>query len=614
MRLDSSSRAESHPQGCLSRDTPSDYLSQDTGGAGFLRITFDQSPAQTTFALVAVLSLAAHVRLAGIGWDGLAGLHPDERHLFFLTQEMFRALADPAQAGWALSHWWFAPDSPLNPHLGERSFVYGEAPLLAGVLAGWALGATDWFAFMTTARGLSVAVDTAAVLAVFLGARLLAGNAAGLFAAILYAAMPTALQLANFHTVDVWLSAASAAALVPMLALALDRCGRGGPLGMAGLVGVFTGLALASKITGVLLVLPGTLALALAIRRGLGLPRAAQVLGLALLLALVTFRLTHPFAFEGPGFWNLRLSRDWIADFAGLADVTASAGFPPNWQWIAGYGVLRFLRDFTLFGIGPAAAGLFLLLVFHHPRWGAGIIPLVAFFAFLLLAVASSVSALRYAAPGLPALAMALAPAVGRLGRWGALGTLLVALWWGAGAVRLHDGQHPRLAASHWLWTLPRGTVLTNETGWDEALPTILSPAPGEPARWPSHDGWFTFQTLAITRDDSPEKAERMAAALARTDFLILSSDRQSAVMPRLPERFPMTTAHYDALFSGTACFAPVLTIDRGYPLPGVRLDDGWAQEPWRVYDHPIVRIFRREACFDAVHYAGRLKAALKSP
>jgi len=578
-----------------------------------LRFTFDHSPAQTALALLAVLCLAAQVRLTGIVWDGLVGLHPDERHLLFLTQDMFLALADPAQVARGLSQWWFAVDSPLNPHLGDRSYVYGEAPLLAGMLVGQAFGATDWFDFIKVGRSLSVAVDTAAVLAVFLGARLLAGNAAGLFAAVLYAAMPTALQLAAFHTVDVWLSAATAAALVPMVALAKDRCGRAGPLAMAALAGLFIGFAMASKITGLLLVLPFIFAAALAVRRGLSLQRAALALCLAVVLALTVFRLANPFAFAGPGIWGLRLSPDWIADFIGLAEVTASPGFPPNWQWIAGYGIVRFLRDFALFGAGPVAAGLFLLLLIQDRRWGAVIVPLVAFFVFLLLAATSSVSALRYAAPGLAGLAMALAPVVGRLDRWVALSALLAALWWGAGTVRLHDGQHPRLVASHWLWTLPRGTVLTNETGWDEALPTILSLTSDEPFRWPTHDGWFDFQTLDITDADSPEKADRMAAMLARTDFLILSSDRQSAVMPRLPERFPMTSAHYEALFSGEACFTPVLTIDRGYPLPGLRLEDGWVQEPWRVYDHPVVRIFQRDPCFEAGTYHARLKGALTS-
>lgn len=564
-------------------------------------------------ALAVVLALSLAVRLAGVEWDALSAQHPDERHLFLVTQELFRALADPAHAALSLSDWWFDEASPLNPHRGERSYVYGEAPLLAGALLGWARGAVDWFDAILTLRHLAAWVDTTAVLSVFLAARLLAGNQAALAAAVLYSAMPSALQLANFHTVDVWLTAAVAAAMVPMLALAMGRWGRAGPWGMAALAGGFIGLAMACKITGVLALAPLGLALGLALRRGVTPRGVAAAAALAAVALLVVFRLTNPFAFAGPEVWGLSPSADWIADFRGLAEVTASPAFPPNWQWIAGYGGLRFLRDFALFGVGPVA--VLLLAGVRRDGAGAGVlVALAVALVFVLLAMISSVSALRYASPALAALAVALAPVLARLGRRQMLGVLALAPWWGAGALRLHDGWHPRIVASHWLWTLPRGTVLTNETDWDDPLPTIVALTGEAGRRWPSHEGWFSFQNLHITDPDTPEKADRIADLLARTDYLILSSDRQSAVMPRLPERFPMTTAHYRALFAGEACFAPVLDLDRGYPLPLFGFDDSWAQEPWRVYDHPVVRIFARQPCFDPGAYAAMLRAALPTP
>lgn len=578
-----------------------------------MRFDFDTSPGRTTLALIAILCLALQVRLMGLNWDGLAGLHPDERHLLFLTQAMFEALDDPANAGLSLADWWFSAASPLNPHEGTRFYVYGEAPLFAAMLAGRIAGLTDWFAFMPLARILASLADMATVLAVFLGARLLAGNRAGLAAALIYAAMPSALQLSGFHTVDVWTGAAVAAALVPMLALATGRWGRAGPLAMAGLAGSFFGLALACKVSALALAPAGLAALVRACRSGrLSRRRAALALGLAVLLAGFVFRLANPFAFAGPGFFGLAPSPEWLADFTELARFTASDDFPPNWQWIAGYGVLPLLRDFGLFGAGPVASLLFLVLLWRHPRgWGAVIVPLTAFSGFFLVMAFSHVSALRYAAPGLAALAMALAPVLSRLRPAPLLAVLAAALWWGAGAVRLHDGQHPRLAASHWLWTLPKGTRLTNETAWDEALPTIIALAPGEPRRWPDHDGWFVLNMLDMTAPDDREKARRIAEILGRTDYLVLSSDRQSAVMPRLPARFPVTTAHYRALFSGAACFQPVFTAARGYPLPFLGFRDDWAQEPWRVYDHPVVWIFKRLPCYDAAQYEAKLIAAL---
>lgn len=569
---------------------------------------FAQSRLMTGLLLCALLAAALWARLNSISWDGYAGLHPDERHLLFVTQTILSALSNPSYADLAWQDLWYSDQSPLNPHLGAASYVYGEAPLLAGALLARALGATDWFAVMPVVRSLSSVVDVATMLGVFIGARLLAGNAAALVAAAIYAAMPSALQLSSFHTVDVWLAATCTGALVPMIALAT---GRGNAVTMAALAGAFIGFAMASKITGVLMLGPGLLALGLAWRAGLN-GRAVLVAALCATLTLaVVFRLTNPFAFAGPGLLGLALSPDYIADFTGLADVTASPDFPPNWQWIAGYGPLRLARDFVLFGFGPVA--VFLALGLRRSVGPGALVALATVAVFVVLTAISSVAALRYGAPALPALAIALAPVVHRISPVAILAVLIGAVYWGAGAVRLHDGAHPRLLASQWLWALPRGTILTNESGWDEDLPTIVRLEGEAQHRWPNHDDWFTIQSLDITDPDTPEKAARIAQILARTDVLILSSDRQSAVMPRLPERFPMTTAHYDALMSGQACFAPALVLDRGYPLPFLSLPDQWAQEPWRVYDHPIVRIFLREPCFSQERYEAFLRAALRN-
>jgi len=571
------------------------------------------APALIPALVLLVLVAAFGVRVWGIGWDGYAALHPDERHLFFISRAALDALVDPANAQLGVADWWFSPMSPLNPHLGDRSYVYGEAPLLTGILAAWMLGITDWFAFIPLARTLATLIDTGTVLCVFLAARQLASPMAALSAAVLYAAMPSALQLANFHTVDTWLSFATAAALVPLLALA-SRPSTGARATLLGLcAGAALGLAMASKVTGLVLLIPAAVAVGVAAHRFLGWRRAVWVSLAGLVAAFVVFRLANPFAFAGPGVWGLALSADWIDDFQGLADVTASPGFPPNWQWIAGYGPLRLARDLAVFGVGPVAVVL-LLGLRRSALWPLGVVPLLVIATYVTLTAISTVSALRYASPALPALAILLAPVMQRLRPALVIPLLAVALWWGAGAVRLHDGQHPRITASHWLWQQPRGTVLTNETAWDDTLPTIVALEPGAPYRWPTHDDWFELQNLDITAPDTVEKAERIAAMLARTDLLILSSDRQWGVMPRLPDRFPMTAAHYAVLFSGQACFELVWAGDRGYPLPGLRLNDLWAQEPWRIYDHPLVHIYRRQPCYSEARYLEMLLRALNTP
>jgi hypothetical protein len=230
---------------------------------------------------------------------------------------------------------------------------------------------------------------------------------------------------------------------------------------------------------------------------------------------------------------------------------------------------------------------------------------------FLLQGLTSAIPALRYSVPALPVLAALTAPVLAGLGLPIVILVVALSLWWGAGAVRLHDGQNPRLLASRWIWTQPKGTVIVNETGWDEGLPTQVYLEGVKDKRWPGFENHFTYLTLDIVAVDSNEKADRIATMIGDGDLIAISSGRQREVMPRLPERFPMTSAYYQMLDAPDSCLEVVESEDRGYPLPLLAFDDRWAQEPWRVYDHPIVTVYRRLPCFDAGDFAAKLKAAL---
>ena len=123
---------------------------------------------------------------------------------------------------------------------------------------------------------------------------------------------------------------------------------------------------------------------------------------------------------------------------------------------------------------------------------------------------------------------------------------------------------------------------------------------PGESERrWSNHSGHFNFVNLQLTRPDTSAKAANLAAKLNQSNYLIVSSGRQKLVMPRLSERFPVTTTYYRMLDSGTLCFELVWEDIRGYRPAFLAVHDLWAQEPWRVYDHPMVQIYRKQSCFD---------------
>lgn len=564
-------------------------------------------------AMNAILAVSLVLRLAGTGWDGFAGLHPDERHLLFVSNDMLSRWADRRFADLSFYELWFATGtSPLDLRYGGKTFVYGEIPVLVVVIWAKLAGIIGWDKIMELGRNLTAVVESSSALAVFMGSyRLTRSSIGAIAAAVLCAAAPAALQQANFFTVDGWLMACTAWSCVALISLA--QTGRTSSAACAGLT---VGLALACKLTGGLLVLPALFAL-LIVARDHSLRQAFVAALIGVLTAAVTFRLLNPFAFAGPGLLGLHFSDGFLKGLAELKNLSTLMDFPPNWQWMAGYSDADFLRDFVLFGCGPmlAIAVLASLLWRNYWTWAAAV-PIFVMAIFFLQPTTMQASALRYAAPALPAMALVASLALASISRWVA-GTWVVttlvglALWWGSGVVLLHGTDNSRVTASKWLWLKGRGTVLANETGWDDGLPVPVVLPGGTEQVWAEANGHFRFLTLQITDPDSPEKAKRMAAMLADADLVIQSSGRQRDVMPRLAARFPMTSYYYAELET-ELCLQPVFQSGGIYPLPLLPFNDGFVQEPWTVYDHPRVIIYQRRSCFDKANTERRLLDALK--
>ena len=65
-----------------------------------------------------------------------------------------------------------------------------------------------------------------------------------------------------------------------------------------------------------------------------------------------------------------------------------------------------------------------------------------------------------------------------------------------------------------------------------------------------------------------------------------------------MPQRYPMTSDYYRALFSGELGFEPVHTAVSYSELAGWVINDDSAEEAFSVYDHPKVLIFKKTAAF----------------
>ena len=210
-----------------------------------------------------------------------------------------------------------------------------------------------------------------------------------------------------------------------------------------------------------------------------------------------------------------------------------------------------------------------------------------------------------------------LRPIVGVLIALVVAGTAFYALAYVNG---VYGKVHTGVQASEWLNRVaPHGAFVLKEH-WEESLPRLRSD--------------FEFFDLPMYEDDRPEKIALLAETLADADYLVFFSNRLYGTIPRLPERYPISTEYYRLMFSDRIGYT-LEDVQTSYPsLFGVEFADdtlgrpnlpaphvsqagggepltlnmGFADESFSVYDHPKVMIFRNTGRFDAARIRGLIE------
>ncbi|MBI2866197.1 MAG: glycosyltransferase family 39 protein, partial [Chloroflexi bacterium] len=522
-------------------------------------------------------------------------------------------------------------ESPLNPHW----FPYGSFPLYLLKLASATFSFLD---MRLVGRALSALFDVGTVSLVYLLGSRLYGRGTGLLGAAFTAVTVLHIQLSHFYTSDVLLTTFAVATLF-FLARGIER--RDVPSAL--LAGVSLGLAVASKASAALLFIPvlGACVLQMSLPTGQPLgPRLRAALGGLLVIsgaAALTAMVAQPYALL-----------DWSTYLGDIRRESAMAqraiDLPYTRQYIGTTAYLYPLEQLLKWGMGlplglAALGGLaFGLWRGLARRQWADLLLLSWIVPYFALVGSFEVKFLRYMLPLLPFLSLMAARGLLAARVWTArlprprtswataviAAVLTFSALYALSYVNIYSQPHPAVRLAHWAQAnLPPGSRVVWEL-WDEGLRPM------------------SFGGLEIDpyNDDSPEKLDRMVKVLEQANYIYLFGNRMYGTIPRLPERYPVTTRYYQMLFSGELGFR-LARAEASYPnLLGISLTDdtfsrpslpppagldrflpgglslglGYADESFTVYDHPLTMLFEKTPDFDSETVRSLLAQALTTP
>jgi hypothetical protein len=173
--------------------------------------------------------------------------------------------------------------------------------------------------------------------------------------------------------------------------------------------------------------------------------------------------------------------------------------------------------------------------------------------------------------------------------------------------LNLYRTPHPWLTASEWIYANVRLGGFITADWWDDPLPL-------DNERQRRESSYLTPELDPFAEPDTLGKIENLVSSIAQAEYLILSSRRAWAVIPRLDTRYRFTSALYRALMSEELGFVLDAHFERyphlgsvtlygnpftaeSLPIPNRVLPDygvnlGWLDESFSVYDHPLVLVF----------------------
>jgi YYY domain-containing protein len=486
----------------------------------------------TAILLIFVLTAGAYLRFVGLDWDVEQHLHPDER---FLT--MVESSIIPVDSA---SGYFDTSLSTLNPNnQGHSFFVYGTLPIFMVRYMAELVGSTGYGSVYLVGRAMSAVMDLLSVVLVFFIGTRLYNRRVGILGAAFSAFAVLQIQQSHFFTVDTFTTFFTLLAVYFAVEVISTKKERLDLISFL-MFGVALGMAVASKINAAPVAITLPLA-ALVYWQGLDdekkdqqVPRIFFFLVLAALTSLVTFRICQPYAFKGPGFFNVGLNETWVSGMRSLrAQTSGDVDYPPALQW-ARRPIWFSLQNMVIWGLGIpfgllAWSGYLWMgwKTFTKRTWNPHLILWVWTGLYFVWQSRQWNSTMRYQLPIYPLLAVFAAWVLieawegfkeGKLkiGSWslprglmrglvltvGVL-SLVVTAGWAFAFSRIYTNPQPRVAATQWIFeNIPGVATLIVDDGAQSHQQLISYPEgliiQGDSSWFTSFDSKFTGQVTSL--------------------------------------------------------------------------------------------------------------------
>lgn len=547
-----------------------------------------------------IFVLAFILRIYGLNWDQGFHLHPDERFLTMLATD----ISLPS----SLKDYFDYSTSPLNPYNYNqyRFYVYGTFPVFLTKVIAVILNLNNYHHLVLVGRVLSALFDSLNIFIIYFIAKKLWPRSRFLvLAPLTYSLLILPVQLSHFFAVDTFLN------FFLLFSFCLLLYQKIIPASMA------FALALSCKVSAfyflpILFLLWLWLFLKAKQKNSILFSTFS-----VFLVSILFFRLISPYTFSS----SFRLSPDFLNSLNSLRYYSRPDSFyPPGIQWLNRSLFLYPLKNLLIWGLGLPFSAFFLILLiksFKKLRFNFNpvliiVIWVVALFVFQSTQFSHS---MRYYLLIYPYLSLIFTlfftrfyPNKKFLSWFLVLQFLSVCAF-----LSIYSRPHSRVQASRWILdNIPFDKKLSAES-WDDALPLGSSP--------------YQIISLPLFDQDTSQKWQQINADLNQIDYLVLSSNRLWASIPRVPDFYPISSQFYQDLFSGHKNFSLInrfhsypgiplpflkqciyfgptnypgqrtswLDIDHNCSYPGIYFRDDTAEEAFTVYDHPQVLIFQKE-------------------